>query len=608
MEPTATNRSDSAALAAEKQALHIQAAAVAAQQAALSEDEARLRQRRAALEKQESQLAAHLEEKRRQLVQLNEQARAAHASLQDERQAHAETRARSEAELDAAQQQLDRDRAEVRAQRQRLLNLQRRLRKRWHRKWLAERRALQVRHADLDKRESKLEQDKSAFVEARLAWNGEAELGRRQLADAWDKLRQGQQTSREQALALRDRQCQLEQWQTALEDERAASMRHKARLEGEIAGLETRARNLRQKLLGEKHVDGGQRAAIVVPAAPVLTAVPALPLSETERDWHLRLHWLGRLAGDLADQRLQLVEVWQRIVLAQDAWQKEYAGITADLGTLALRLPEVEQALSTREQAVAHIEADLRRRHEAQRRGEEQLAGQQARFNMLVAAWESRQKQLVADVQVREELAGRHLTQLVDLRQRWAKRRRQELDLIRVERAQCVRLRRECATLRADLCQRNIAMQEQKCGLTEETLALEQFRQECLTRAGDAASGERKVQKLRRRWLRQNTILVQAVIDQRQALQAELAYLEERYQALQKQMEQAAVREVNLDERHTAWEQTKLLGDVQAAKIRQELHHLEAQCACYERQLVVVQDEVERLAHLLLDDPLPIAA
>src|SRR6185369_15425564 len=69
----------------EADALRVHVAAVAAQQAALIEEESRLQQRRTALEKQEEQLAAHLEERRQELVNLKEQVRQQRTQLQLER-------------------------------------------------------------------------------------------------------------------------------------------------------------------------------------------------------------------------------------------------------------------------------------------------------------------------------------------------------------------------------------------------------------------------------------------------------------------------------------------------------------------------------------------
>ena len=66
---------DTGAWEPETEALRIQAAAVAAQQASLMEEEIRLQHRRVALEQQEQQLATHLEEKRRRLISLRDEAR-----------------------------------------------------------------------------------------------------------------------------------------------------------------------------------------------------------------------------------------------------------------------------------------------------------------------------------------------------------------------------------------------------------------------------------------------------------------------------------------------------------------------------------------------------
>src|SRR4051794_13586670 len=119
----------------DKEALRIQTAAVAAQQAALDEEEDRLQQRRAGLEQQEGQLAAHLEERRRQLGQLREQARAARAALQRERAFYHETVPRSRQDLTQAKKEVVEAQELAQAERQRLIALRRRLKQRWHRHW-----------------------------------------------------------------------------------------------------------------------------------------------------------------------------------------------------------------------------------------------------------------------------------------------------------------------------------------------------------------------------------------------------------------------------------------------------------------------------------------
>src|SRR5262245_1696060 len=93
---------ETAALQREKESLRIQAAAVAAQQAALLEVENRLQQRCMAMDRQEAQLAAHLDEKRRRLAEIRNQAHQARQALARERAAHREQVAKDTQDLAAA--------------------------------------------------------------------------------------------------------------------------------------------------------------------------------------------------------------------------------------------------------------------------------------------------------------------------------------------------------------------------------------------------------------------------------------------------------------------------------------------------------------------------
>ena len=172
----------------ERDALRVQAAAVAAQQAALLEEENRLQQRRTALEKQEEQLAAHLEERRLALVSTQEEVRQEKALLQKERAAfEQERRTRLE---ETARNRDDAAQALKQAQteRGRLLVLRRRLRQRWRRRWNVREQALASRQREVSRACEQLGANRVALTQARLRFNGEAELGRREFVDAWDEL------------------------------------------------------------------------------------------------------------------------------------------------------------------------------------------------------------------------------------------------------------------------------------------------------------------------------------------------------------------------------------------------------------------------------------
>src|SRR4051794_24212577 len=181
-----------AALEGERDALRIQAAAVAAQQAGLTEEELRLQQRRTALDRQEEQLAAHLEERRRRLLELQEQLRQGRAALRAEREDFRREQEEGRQALAQGQAEAAAARGQAEKERRRLVELRKRLRRRWRRHWDA-------READLKRREQRLAEagaslraEREQLARDRMRFNGEAELGRRQLREEWQQLGQAQ--------------------------------------------------------------------------------------------------------------------------------------------------------------------------------------------------------------------------------------------------------------------------------------------------------------------------------------------------------------------------------------------------------------------------------
>ncbi|MBL8795534.1 MAG: FHA domain-containing protein [Planctomycetia bacterium] len=250
----------------EKEALRIQAAAVAAQQAALTEEEARLQERRAALEQQEAQLGQHLAEKQAKLNELRDQARAEHAALKAERAAHETQVSADRRELEAARNELAEAKRQSETERQRLSKLLQGLKRRYERQWADERAALQKREAetirerrDVEHEREKLQRERGELLQARLRFNGEVELGRRQLHADWETFRQEQDEQqqrwdrehddlRERSRALNERQQTLAAGERELEADKRDWQQHRLQLEREADGLENRVRNLRRKL------------------------------------------------------------------------------------------------------------------------------------------------------------------------------------------------------------------------------------------------------------------------------------------------------------------------------------------------------------------------
>jgi hypothetical protein len=347
--------------------------------------------------------------------------------------------------------------------------------------------------------------------------------------------------------------------------------------------------------------------ALLTPPAPAqptgdAEAVRAAQLHEAETALERRAALLLRLAEELADQRRHLVEQWERLALAHHTWHQERLAASSALDALVVSWPAREEALVARRGLLEAAESDLRRRHQEAIHLRQHLEAWAARVRLRETSWESERDRLVADLRGREAVAEKHLDALVEVRQRWAKRRRQELDVVRAERAACEQLRQECNALREEWWRRGNALEEDRRLLAEKTLALEQYRQQYVVRAADAAAAERRVERLRRRWRTQNANQLRALAAERQALQEENARLEDRHTTLHKQMEELTVRETHLAQRQTAWEESQALAESRQAKLQQELQSMQGQRDRYALHLLELQDEVERIAGVLLEE------
>jgi hypothetical protein len=605
---------DVEALQKEKEALRIQAAAVAAQQAALTEEEIKLRQRETVLQRQEEQLAAHLEAKRGQLAGLHQQVSAARAALRRER-AEFEQQSRT-LWADVERERTETAERQQRAERERLrcVALRRRLKQRWRKHWSVHEASLRRREQELEHERQLLadeavraQRDREDQVEARVRCNAEMELGRRQLHDdcaafardqrTWAERRKAEQAElRRQAKALHERETLLARIERDLLDEKQQWEGTRRHLEGEIEGLNNRARNLRQELLDR------QRGTIRLPPEAGLAAstTPSTPvqLEEAEKE---SLELLERLAGDVADQRVQLAEQLARFVLAVESWRQAHAETIAEMEAVAFHLEARECAVEARERGQHAADADLGRRREDVAGGRGQLDASRARLTVRESAWESNRATLLAQVRANEELTKHQLAVLDDLRRKWKQRRRQETSEFQKAHAEFVEARRLYATAWEECLRRNAAMDQEKRTLAEKALALEQHRLEIVGQAEDAAAAERQLERLRRRWAGIFSEAERSLGRERQALQAEFDRIEARSRQVEGNVATVVRREADLTTRRTEWEDHQLHVDEANLRLRKELESLRFERSQQERQLAALRDEVERMAHTLLD-------
>jgi chromosome segregation ATPase len=622
-------------LAQEKEALRIQAAAVVAQQAALTEEEIQLQHRRIALEQQEQQLAAHLEERRRRLVNLRDEARAAHAALQQVRTAYEERVAQIMRDLAQSRQQLSESQRQIHAERQHLLGLRQRLKRRFHRHWLSERMAMRLREAeltsqrrDLDQEKERLQQEKASLLQARLRLNGDSELGRRRLQEDEENLRRQQAGLQERAGVLDFREKSLDGREKALAVEKRHWEETRSHLQQEAQDLETRVTNWRRKLLDHEQeftrrknmrnqlLPGTKQASPPIGADPPQessSAAVLVPLEVQEQDRPVqsqqmeaevpdRLATLQRVAGELADQRLQLAEQYERLGRAQHQWQQDRDSLTGGLEALAQRLQMREEATQLREQTLAAAEYTLRQRAAVIAREHGRLEAAAAQLTANAAIWEGERERLLAGLRAREERVEQDLAALSDLRARWARRRQRQVGWLRAQRNVCAELRRESETLRHEWLRRSTLLGKEQRALAERALALEQYRQRWIARAAKPKAAEKRLERLRRRSAALTAEAERTLAQQRKSLESQAARLEERARQVQQDANETHAREAELSAQQDVWEQEQLHEKSVREKMRQEVESLRQQRHASEQRMEALREEVERLARLLLED------
>lgn len=609
----------------EREAQRVQTAALVAQQVGLNEEETRFRERCTAFQQQEAQISAHLEERQRQLLLLQEQTRQARAELHADRLRHEAQVADAARALAAARNDLADNQRQVHAERRRLTDLWHRLKRRWHRHWAAERASFRKCDAnlgrqrnELDRVAEELEAGKAALTQAWLRFNADVEIGRRQLQVAWQELREDKQRwqaqrVREQA-ELRHRQRELARFEAdltdaerALNDQRQHWQANRLGLEREVQGLESRARNQRRRLQEQEQevarlesarqqmqAPAGPEAAPA--AAPSPEASPQAPVpAASAPEASQQLACLEKLADELADQRTQLTEHCQRLARVEEHWHQQHAAAAAELEIVGHHLAQREQTLEAAEVRLRQmqLEAVHVRQH---------LEGWQSRLAAREAAWEGEKDRLLAEAQTREHLAQKRLEAVSELHDMWSKRRRLEVDRLQAERTAASQVREECAALREEWLRRHAALERAHRTVAERTLALEQYRQETVKKASQPAVAEKRLHRLHRRAAAVSAAAAKGLARERQALQTEASRLEAGCRELDRRLVDLTNRQAELDLRLQIFEKDRLNSADQEEELRERAAVLQILRDRFEHERGQLREEIDRLSRLLIDE------
>jgi plectin len=335
--------------------------------------------------------------------------------------------------------------------------------------------------------------------------------------------------------------------------------------------------------------------------------VAATPESSSEeRAAQERTAHLEKLSGELADQRLHLVEQCQRLLGAQQHWQQQREAAATELECLGNKLLARELAVKEREQGLLAAEGRQKLLLQETLAVRRHLEAWQARMTAREKTWESDRDRVLSDVQGKEKLSQERLMAIAQLHERWLGRRRREVQTLQAERTACAKLRREYGALRQELQRRIADLEREQRSLSERELAIEQFQQELISSSAQPATASRKLERLRSRWAGLAAAAQKAVNDQRQSLEKEAADLQSLQSRLRKQADKNDTQEAELARQLSTWERAQLVAQDDMSRLRTDLEASQAQRDRYEKQVNDLRDEVERLARLLLDEPEPV--
>jgi hypothetical protein len=304
------------------------------------------------------------------------------------------------------------------------------------------------------------------------------------------------------------------------------------------------------------------------------------------------------LADELADQRLHLLEQCRRLAAAQAEWQRNQVQAQAEAEAAAHLLVRKEQELAAQENR-------CRQRHDELAQLRRRLETQHAQWTVSRTAWESERARLLAEIRAEEVILERRMAILGALNQRWRLRQRHQLERLRSVVLACEQLRQELTTLRDEWLSRHKALCQEQRGLAEQSLALEHCRQNAVVQSADPSAAEKRLENLRRRWADRLAPLREELSREQGRLRLEMDRLNGRYAQLQHLATEVGAAADAAARQATARDHRRALRDSDQARLRQELFTLKARGQIAEGQIQELRDEVERLAHLLLDQAEP---
>jgi hypothetical protein len=181
-------------------------------------------------------------------------------------------------------------------------------------------------------------------------------------------------------------------------------------------------------------------------------------------------------------------------------------------------------------------------------------------------------------------------------KRRWSR----ELEDLRTARFRHDEARRQYLALLEECRKAQDELESGKRSLLTETQALEQMRTEVIGRTGSA--GDKRLERLRREAETLNAAAEKRLGRERKALQTDLERLEQRQRDVQKREEMLLARHKKFLRSWTASEKEREETAALREKYQLETQRLQAQHTEDEQRLTALREELERIAHVLIDE------
>jgi len=594
-------------------ALRIQTAALVAQQAALFDRELRVQEREAALGRQEEQLADHLEDKRRQLLDLQDQITDAREKLRQKRAILDDLAERQARSLAAARDEAANLLGQAKADRQRMANLQRRLKERWRRERQSERTTFAVAKADLAAEHARLKADHDRFVDEVIRQTGRIELDKRRLKDGWARLgAERKEWHDRRAVEMADLHRRLRDLARRDKAVSAAEAQHKAAQaqyqkdindrRHEIEYLETRIGHARQRLLEAQAgvIEARPVVALAIPAPPPDVVLPAITSASDAR-----LPALTEVAFELADQRLSLSEQTARLEQARRDWLAQRDAAVAELHALTAALHDKEQSLIRRAREISIAEQRSHAEFDALSQRRLRSEAEHTRREAVLAERHGELERGLSELAARGRWLTRRELQLNDMLRLWGRRRRTAIEQLAQASQACLAERDEWAAARDAWLHEYEQVVAERRDLAKRLLALEQSREEWLDPGKRSPLARKRLERLERHWVSQFDADVRELERLRETLSAEAVRLDESAERGRRDRLAAAEQLAAADK------QLAMVEADQAALAADRLRVAESADAEHQLRIVAearvegLRNEVEGLARLLIDAPMP---